>query len=450
VTLPFRRTPIYYGWVVVVAGVFGNATSAGFIFWATAVYIPAVSDDLGVGRFPVVTGFVVGQAVSAAVGLFAGAYMDRYGARRAIVIGTLIAPIGLVLTSFSTELWHLYVGWAVVGVARPFLLPTTYNWLATRWFDRRRQSAIGLVAVGLGVGGVLLPGIAALEEAFGWQGTMRMTAAILFAVQGLIALLVVRDGPAELGLEVEGGRRAVGAGAPPSPAPLAGFTLAEAMRGRVFWLIAAGLALFFMGQGAVNVLGVDFFESRGVAGGATILGISAAIRASGRLPVGLMLSRVERVFLLAVLVSATQALALAVVIPSTEAPAVVAFVLLWGGGGIFVPMIDALLLTRAFGVRHYGSLSGAALGIAFGGQLVAPTVGSALFDATGSYSSAFTLYALVSAGAALLFVAAALAVRGARHQGRMAQLGVGARAVESARAPAPAAEGAGEPPTAAG
>ncbi len=215
------------------------------------------------------------------------------------------------------------------------------------------------------------------------------------------------------------------------------------------WLSAVGMSLFFMGQGAVNVLGVDFFESRGVAGGATILGISAALRASGRLPVGLMLSRVERVFLLAVVVAATQALALAVVIPTTETPAVVAFVLLWGVGGVFVPMIDALLITRAFGVRHYGSLSGAALGIAFGGQLIAPTVGSALFDATGSYSLAFTLYASVSAGAALLFAVASFAVRGGRHRERMAQLGVGAPAVESARGEASTvgeAGEAGEPP----
>lgn len=443
-----RRTPIYYGWVVVVAGVFGNATSAGFIFWATAVYIPAISDDLGVGRFPVVAGFVAGQAVSAAVGPFAGAYMDRRGARRAIVIGTLTAPLGLVLTSFATELWHVYAGWAVVGLGRPFLLPTTYNWLATRWFERRRQSAIGLVAVGLGVGGVLLPGIAALEDAVGWQGTMRVTAALLLGVQGLTALFVVRDSPAELGLEIEGARRAADAGPPPAPAPLAGFTLAEAVRGRVFWLIAVGMALFFMAQGAVNVLGVDFFESRGVAGGATILGISAALRASGRLPLGLMLSRVERVFLLAVIVAATQALALAVVVPTTETPAVVAFVLLWGLGGVFVPMVDALLITRAFGVRHYGSLSGAALGIAFGGQLIAPTVGSALFDATGSYSPAFTLYAAVSAGAALLFAVASFAVRGGRHRERMEQLGVATRPGEAAPVSSDDADGAGEPPPA--
>ena len=417
-----RRAPLYYGWTIVAAGVLGNATSAGFIFWATAVYIPAVSDGLGVGRFPVVAAFVAGQALSAAVGPPAGAYMDRHGARRALAIGTVIAPLGLVLASFATELWHLYVGWAVVGVGRPFLLPTTYNWLATRWFERRRQSALGLVTVGFGIGGVLLPAIAALEAAFGWQGTMQITAVVLALVQGLTALLVVRDTPQEMGLAVEGGRTRAGDGA--AAAPLTGFTLNDAMRGPTFWLIASGMALFFMGQGAVNVLGVDFFDSRGVAGGATILGIAASIRAAGRLPVGLLLSRVHRVFALAVVVALSQAVALAVVIPGTAMPQVVAFIVLWGGGGIFVPMIDALLLTRAFGVRHYGSISGAALGIAFGGQLVAPTAGSALFDATQSYTSAFTLYAAVSALAGLLFAAGALTARGARHRRRAAALGM--------------------------
>ncbi|MCY4639065.1 MAG: MFS transporter [Chloroflexi bacterium] len=421
-SLAGRRAPLYYGWVIVAAGILGNATSAGFIFWATAVYIPAVSDGLAVGRFPVVAAFVAGQAVSAAVGPLAGAYMDRHGARRALMIGAVIAPVGLVAASFATELWHLYVAWAVVGVGRPFLLPTTYNWLATRWFERRRQSALGLVTVGLGIGGVLLPLIAALEAALGWQGTMLLTGVVLALVQGLTAVLVVRDTPRELGIPMEGGGPAgeTSRGA----APLTGFTLADAMRGPTFWLIAVGMALFFMGQGAVNVLGVDFFDSRGVAGGATILGVAASIRAGGRLPVGLLLSRIHRVYALAVVVALSQALALAVVIPGTSRAEVIAFILLWGGGGIFVPMIDALLLTRAFGVRHYGSISGAALGIAFGGQLIAPTVGSALFDATQSYTPAFTLYSAVSAAAALLFAGAALAVRGARHRRRVSALGM--------------------------
>ena len=430
-SLALRRAPLYYGWVIVAAGILGNATSAGFIFWATAVYIPAVSDGLAVGRFPVVAAFVAGQAVSAAVGPVAGAYMDRHGARRALLIGAVVAPAGLVAASFATELWHLYAAWAVVGVGRPFLLPTTYNWLATRWFERRRQSALGLVTVGLGIGGVLLPLIAAIEAAVGWQGTMRLTGVVLALVQGLTAALVVRDAPRELGLPMEGGG-AAGAASP--GVALTGFTLADAMRGPTFWLIASGMALFFMGQGAVNVLGVDFFDSRGVAGGATILGVAAAIRAGGRLPVGLLLSRIHRVYALAVVVALSQALALAVVIPGTSRPEVIAFIALWGGGGIFVPMIDALLLTRAFGVRHYGAISGAALGIAFGGQLIAPTAGSALFDATQSYTPAFTLYSTVSAAAALLFAGAALTARGTPHRRRAAALGMGASGTADAQA----------------
>ena len=46
--------------------------------------------------------------------------------------------------------------------------------------------------------------------------------------------------------------------------------------------------------------------------------------------------------------------------------------LLWGLGRAFVPMMESVLISRAFGVRHFGTISGVITMIAFPGTALGP------------------------------------------------------------------------------
>ena len=83
----------------------------------------------------------------------------------------------------------------------------------------------------------------------------------------------------------------------------------------------------------------------------------------------------------------------------------------WGLGGAFAPMIEPLLITRAFGVRHYGAISGLVSMISFGGQVLGPLAGAFLFDLTDSYTIPFSLYTGGFLLAALLWTMAAILMR---------------------------------------
>ena len=137
------------------------------------------------------------------------------------------------------------------------------------------------------------------------------------------------------------------------------------------------------------------------------------------------------------LVSLSQALALALLVVSTDTQGIVGFVVLWGVGGAFAPMLEPLLITRTLGVRHFGAVSSTVALIAFGGQFVGPLAGATLFDATGSYGLPFALYAAGFLGTALLH-----AVDGRRRPRR--QLRRRARAAGRILDDPPEAEAAGE------
>ena len=83
------------------------------------------------------------------------------------------------------------------------------------------------------------------------------------------------------------------------------------------------------------------------------------------------------------------------------------FVVLWvigTGGG---PIIEAILLTRMFGLAHFATILGAIVVVEEAGLVISPTVAGAIFDATGSYELALLLFGGTFAIAALLFAVVA-------------------------------------------
>ena len=420
-----RRSPVYYGWVILLLGIVSSLFVVAVLFWAIAIYIPAIAEDFNVGgdaqRFPVVAAFMSGQLLSALMAPIAGRWMDARGARETILVGTAAAAAALLATSQATELWHVYIGWGAVSMARALLFPISYNWLVTRWFAARRQMALGVLTIGFGLGGVAVLPLSAIEERWDWSTVMIVSAGLMLAVNGLLALLLVFDRPADLGLQVEGAAPGDGTTA---LAETVGFTVGEAVRTPAFWLLGLGFMVFFVAPYSVSTLQLDFFETRGVQNAALIVAIAALVRGSSRLPLGLLLGRIQRVFLLAFVVALTQASAVLIVVSTTSTAGIVGFVLLWGLGGAFVPMMEPVLISRAFGVRHFGTISGAITMIAFPGTALGPILAGALFDRTGSYTLPFSLLAvtlLVSAG---LLVLAGMAVNGAAHRQASARRGL--------------------------
>ena len=66
--------------------------------------------------------------------------------------------------------------------------------------------------------------------------------------------------------------------------------------------------------------------------------------------------------------------------------------------------MEAMLLTRMFGVAHFGTLLGAIVVVEEVGLVTSPTIVGWIFDVTGSYDIALMLFVGSFATAALLFV----------------------------------------------
>ena len=114
---------------------------------------------------------------SAVGGITMGRIAERTGVRWTVMFGALMIAAGLVLSSVGGR-WSLYIGHGVLmgmlgnaGINAPL-----YVYIA-RWFDRRRGTALALIASGQAVAGTIwAPLFAHAIQILGWRHTMQLYA----------------------------------------------------------------------------------------------------------------------------------------------------------------------------------------------------------------------------------------------------------------------------------
>lgn len=180
-----------WGWIVTCSCFFMHLVVLGSIY-SFGVFLPVYVVEFNQGRGAVSWVGSVGAAGFVAFALPTTYAVQRLGARLTSVIGSVLIGGGLLIASFSTDLWHLYVTQGImVGFGYAFtMLPSLA--LVNVYFKERRGLAVGLAASGSGIGQMAIsPWTAQLLLDYGWRSTLQINAAIFFATSFLAALPLV-------------------------------------------------------------------------------------------------------------------------------------------------------------------------------------------------------------------------------------------------------------------
>ena len=123
-------------------------------------------------------------------GLLMGWLADRIGIRRTVTLGLVCMAAGLALSSLGS-VWALYVGHGLlIGFLGNGALYAPLVIYVSRWFDRRRGTALALVSSGQYIAGILWPFL--IEQGmnrFGWQAIMLAYGCVVLAVLPLLVML---------------------------------------------------------------------------------------------------------------------------------------------------------------------------------------------------------------------------------------------------------------------
>src|SRR5215475_12407325 len=97
--------------------------------------------------------FVVGPIF----GFLIGWFVDRFGPRRVMMIGILMAAAALVGLGRMSSIGMFYLFYFCNALGYMCGGPLPNQVLLTRWFDRSRGKAMGLAYLGIGIGGAAVP-----------------------------------------------------------------------------------------------------------------------------------------------------------------------------------------------------------------------------------------------------------------------------------------------------
>jgi sugar phosphate permease len=420
------RSGIFYGWIILGASVMAVALASGVSFWAFGLYIDPLEDEFGWSRAEVTGGFSVSLLVAGLAGPLVGRWVDVSGPRRVVLIGGVLSAITFGLLSATSSLWQWYAFLSVNALFRDLILFIPFQALISRWFDRRRGLAVGILGTGFSAGGFLVvPLMRVVIDETGWDGSFLVSGVVVAAYFVPLALFVLRDSPADVGTYPDG------LSPPPSHQPgsvrlAGGLTLAQAVRTPFFWVIALALMFFFFGMFGMLVHLVPLYESLGIARStaATLVAVAAALGMIARLAMGAIADRIDRMEFGAVALISTLIAALAVLLISSSPVGIAFFIGLWvigSGGG---PLMEPLILPRAFGLAHFGAILGTVGVVETIGLVTSPFIAGAIYDETGSYDLVLIMLISTFAIALVLFAVAGRMALPAEARGTGLETGI--------------------------
>ena len=401
---------IFYGWWLLAGSVVAMALGSGVSFWSYGLYIGPLEEEFGWSRTEVSLGFSVSLLIGGLSGPLIGRWIDARGPRLAIIVGATLTAATYVLLATTTELWQWYGYHSLNAVSRQMMFFIPFQALISRWFDRRRGMALGILGAGFSLGGfVVVPLMRLIIDVFGWDGAFIFSGIAIVGVFMPIGLLLVRNSPADVGAVPDGELPA--RSEPYQARALTGLTLGRALSTPLFWVLALAMMLFFYGLFGWLVHMVPFYESVGVSRGvaAALVSIAAGFGILSRLTFGLLADRIRRIETVAMGLVAFLMAGMTTLILDSGAAGIAVFLVFWvvgSGGG---PLLEPLLLTRAFGLAHFGVILGAFIVVETVGFVTSPAVAGAIFDSTGSYDWVLVMFlGAFGASFALFYVAARL------------------------------------------
>ena len=369
----------------------------GLALYGLPLYYDFMVRELGWSRTMVTSGNAISKLVVGPLfGFAAGWIVDRFGPRRLMMAGILMAGgalIGLGATSLAGA-FYLFYFFNALGYVCGGPLPCQV--LVSRWFDKTRGKVMGIAYLGIGVGGAIVPLLTAWMTAHvGWRMSLQLLGALIVLIALPLAYFV-RENPGD-----DPG------GAPLKPSRNENASISAILRTPAFYLLAIGSMCSIAAVGGTNqhlklFLSLDRGYSQ--ADAAAIISLVLTISIVGRLLMGWLADRMPRkhvMLLIYVLVAAAIPLLMARAAPGAASMYAFAAVFGLGLGGEY--LIIPLMAGELFGIGVLGRVMGIVLTADGVAEATAPMLIGYMRDRTGSYNTGFfLLVAIAMVGAAAI------------------------------------------------
>ena len=408
-----QKSPVYYGWIIVVAGIIAMTMTSPGQTYAVSIFIEHFIHDLDLSRSLVSTLYTVGTLFGSFALPFVGRQIDRRGPRFMVFVISVGFGFACIFMGFVQNAIMLGVGFMAIRMLGQGSLSVVSQNVINQWWVRRRGVVMGMVGLFVALLGLgLFPNLINwLIPIYSWRTTYMLLGGMLLLFMAPLGLLFFRDRPELYGLkpdgvDVEDMEEVDGETAVSSPIEI-DWTVQEAVRTPAFWNVSLGISSIAMLTTGLFFHMISIFDDNNLSSSeaASVYVPIAATTAIFNVVGGYLIDRVAARYLLA-----TSLLLQAICLWMVPFLSGVEFAFLYGvvlgATNGLSRIVSSVIWADYFGRRHLGSITGLATPIGVAGTAFGPLLFGVGRDLMGTYNSILIISAFIPLllGVAVLFV----------------------------------------------
>ena len=365
---------------------------------AFGAFIEPMEDEFGWSRGLISLAAAVAMLANGFFQPFVGWLYDKHGGRRVIMSGLVVVGLTTILLSQTNNIiFFIMVYGVIASIGHAGGSINTTSALLTRWFRRRRATALGLATLGMSVGGlVMVPLAVYLIAATDWRTTWIVIGAIILGLGLPISHFLLRNDPKDMGLLPDGDTKPHTGSAPVAPretrGPLEVENWREAFRSPPFWQMSGA---YFVCGATTAVMSVHFIPNATDNGmerstAALAFGLMMVLNVVGVLVATHMADKFPRKNLLGI-VYAGRGLGYIILLLAPAPWSIWGFASIVGFTWIATAPLTTTLAADVYGLKYLGTLSGMIfLGHQIGAAISIQFAG-VMHDITGNYDIPFAI-----------------------------------------------------------
>jgi MFS family permease len=393
-----RKGGIFYGWFALAGVMLVIFTVGGIFNNSFGVLLPAIINEYGWSRAVTAGALSIGIMSFGLPSPLYGILVARFGPRFTLILGNLLAALGIAGVCLVREVWHLYLLYILIGLGGGFGGYISCTTVANNWFVKKRSLALGIFVAAAGLGGFVFPPLAtALIEAMGWRLAWLLLGGVIMVFGVLIGgVILVRNKPEDMGqtpdgmpadvfteLEIAESRVAT----EENPA---GWRIGQVLKGPTVWLIGGFSGANTFSMGMMTTHQVAYLQDMGFSPmtAATTLSFMAIFSIIGSLVFGALAMRFNIRYLASVFF-AVQMIGLIVLLTSRELGLIYVYAAFQGMSNSAVMAAMPTFVGAYYPRNRYSQVMGIVLLFQVCANAIGATTAGLIYDTALTYAPAF-------------------------------------------------------------